>query len=247
MALIPLSEKFDLAPSQFAILFETDRGIEADDLGNFLKRVATIARREGAELRVVRFEPGSLATIFEAVKKSKVAKNAKKEFVKAPIGSSAAITAVVAAVAGALVWAFDAEEAGATALSRAGACVIEEKEVREIKLVTFEQTVVLMNENTARRVREIDNQRKKHEHIEYDQIQMLTDRASAGTLEGGVVSIYGELHFRPDGYKFFVPINISRTRPDVEIYSDAHFRVTGEIVMRNGRPDTIIIQSAKQV
>lgn len=243
----PLSEKFDLTPSQFAILFETDRGVEADDLGNFLKRVAAIARREGAELRVVSFEPGSLATIFEAVKKSKVAKNAKKEFVKAPIASSGVITGVVAAVAGALIWAFDAEDAGATPLSRAGACVIEEKEVKEIKLVTVEKTVVLMDENTARRVREIDNQYDKPKRLEYEQIRVLTDRASSGTLEGSVASIFGELHFRPDGYKFFVPINVDRTHPDVEIYSDAHFRVTGELVMRNGRPDSIIIQSAKRV
>lgn len=243
----PLSEKFRLEPNQFAILFETTRGIEADDLGTFLKRAATLARREGAELRVVRFEPGSLATIFEAVKKSKVVKNSQKEFVKSPIASSGVITGVVAAVAGALIWAFDTEDAGATPISRAGACVVEEKEVTEIKLVTVESTIVLMDETKARRVREIDRDRDHPKQLQYEEMKMLTDRASGGSLEGSVISIYGELHFRPDGYRFLVPIDFNRMDPDVELYPDAHFRVSGEIVMRRGRPDAIVIRSARQV
>jgi hypothetical protein len=243
----PLSEKFGLAPNQFAILFETNRGIEAGDLGTFLKRAATLARREGAELRVIRFETGSLATIFEALKKSNVAKNAKKEFVKSPIASTGVMTGVVTAVATALIWAFDTDDAGATPIARAGACVVEEKEVTEIKLVTVESTVVLMDEKKARKVREIERTRDRPKQLEYEQIQLLADRASGGSLEGGVVSIYGELHFRPDGYRFLVPIDFSRMDPAVELYPDAHFRVSGEIIMRHGRPDAIVVHSATQI
>lgn len=242
----PIAEKFDLRANQFAVLFETDRGIEADDLGTFLKRAATLARQQGAELRVVRFEPGSLATIFEALQKSKIAKNAKKEFVQKPIAGTAAITGIVAAVAGALIWSFDTEKVGPTPISRAGATVIEERNVTAIKLVTVENVVVLMDEEKARYVREIDSMRKTPRMLEHQEIRMLKDRASGGSLGGGVISIDGELHFRPDEYRFIVPIDFARMDPRVEVYPNAHFRISGEFIMRNGRPDSIIIRSAKQ-
>ena len=242
-----LSEKFALQPDQFAILFETDLGIEADDLGTFLKRAATLARREGVELRVVRFEPGSLATIFRAFKKSKIIKNAKAEFNKKPIASTGVMTAVVGAVASAFIWAFDTEQAGVTPLSRAGACVVEEKEVTQIKLITMQQTVVLMDKKKAHKVREIE---RKHDHLpelQHEPMKILAHKASEGSLEGDVVSVSGELHFRPDGYRFLVPINVGLMDQESEIFPDAHFRVTGEILMRRGRPDSIVIRSAKQV
>ena len=243
----PLAEKFDLRPDQFAILFETERGIEANDLGNFLKRAATLARQQGAELRVVRFEPGSLATIFQAVRKSEVYKNAKDEYVQKPIAGSLAITGIVGTVAAAFIWAFDVNAAGTTPVSRAGASVIEEKGVTEIALVTIENANVLMDEGKARQVREIDRMKDRPKALEYEEIRLLEDRASGGSLEGSVISIYGELHFRPDGYKFIVPVDFSRMDPRVEVFPDAHFRISGEIVMRRGRPDSIIIRSAKQV
>lgn len=242
----PLAEKFGITPNQFAIVFETDRGIEADDLGTFLKRAATLARREGAELRVIRFEHGSLATIFEAAWKSKVAKNAKQEFLKKPIASTGTITAVVGAIAGALIWAFNTSD-GTTPVSRAGASVIEEKCVTEIKMVTVEKTVILMDEEKAKEVRRLDQRKIRPNELEREYVHLIADRASGGTLEGEVISVRGELYFRPDEERFFVPIDFGRMDPSIELFPDAHFRVRGELIMRLGRPNSIIIHSAKQV
>lgn len=244
-----LAKRFDLGDDQFAILFETSKGIEADDLGTFLKRSATLARREGIELRVVRFEPGSLATIFKAVRKStkNVRKAVKKEFMKAPIDTTLKATGIVGAVATAMIWAFTPEENGATPVAKAGACVVEEKEVTKITLITQYDTVLLMDEGIARQVRQIEREEKSQRLLPGQSYTLLADRARDGVLDGELLSVAGEPHFRPEGFRFLVPVDLNRSDVSPHLPTEVYVRVTGEIVMLNGRPDTIIVHSIRQL
>jgi len=69
---------------------DSNAGVDADKLGTFLRRAATVGRQAGAELRVVGLVPGSLAGIVRTV-----AKSARAEFKQTPIAATAAGAALV--------------------------------------------------------------------------------------------------------------------------------------------------------
>ncbi|KAE8235004.1 hypothetical protein A4X13_0g9655, partial [Tilletia indica] len=100
-----LAKKLSLSRDEFAFYFDSKTGVDARELGVFLQRAAIVAKDVGAEIRVVGIEPGSVAVKLRALANSKFASKVKKEFGKAPVGTTAAATGIVAAVAGALVWA----------------------------------------------------------------------------------------------------------------------------------------------
>ena len=81
-----------LQDDEFAFYFSGGTGVVAHELGDFLVRAATVARRNGAELRVIALEPGSLAVVMRPIKRSGAAVG--HEFRKSPIPASAASVAL---------------------------------------------------------------------------------------------------------------------------------------------------------
>ena len=78
-----VAERLGLGPDEFAFHFETAVGVDADALATFLKRAATVARRSGADLRVVGMSEGSLDVVIKAIQKG-----ARKELLEKPIGTA---------------------------------------------------------------------------------------------------------------------------------------------------------------
>lgn len=239
----PLAKKFDLGPNQFAILFETSKGIEADDLGNFLKRAATLARGKGVELRVVRFEPGSLATIFEAVKRG-----AKDEFLKAPIGTTLKAAGLVGVVGTALIGGFNFAANGFTPIAKAGVCVVEEKEVTTIKLITQYDVVLLMDENLASQFRQLERDVRKSKAMgSKRQFSLMAEDARRGDLIGEILEAGGALHFRPEGFNFLVPIKSAGNIASSKLRPGSFVRVNGDLKMRMNRPDSLVVYGASEI
>lgn len=95
MALVEQQPQF--GPDEFAFHFETEIGVDADALANFLKRAATAARRAGGEIRVVGLQEGSLNVILKAFKKG-AAKEFKDKPIDTTIKSTVFVTAIVTAI-----------------------------------------------------------------------------------------------------------------------------------------------------
>jgi len=237
-----------LEPDQFAFLFRGDQGIGADELGNFLQRVATVARRNGAELRVVVVDHGSLVVVMKAV-----ARSAKKEFFKAPVATTASGVTIVSVVVGAIVYAASAAS-GPAPLAKAGADLVEAKSVKEIQIVTVNQTIIIMDEGRAKEVRKREAER---ETLGIDrpavarpspaEVRKLVDRARDGSLTGEVHEAAGELVFRPTGFRYFVPIQLDSSAATEQLKAGHGYSVKAEIQTNRGQPDYIIIHEAKPI
>lgn len=242
-----LASELQLRPDELAFYFRSEEGVDALELGVFLQRAATVARSRGADLRVTATREGSLAVILRAVRKSSIAKNARKEFTKAPIATTAAGAGLVGMVAGAIIYAMSPNTGKATPLAKAGADVVEQSHVTEIHVVTLNKTTVVMDEIRARQVREVVHRRKRRiPALSRPEVQELIGYAREGSLSGAVLDVGGELHFRPDGYRYLVPID-PRSEAAEELFPDAHFQVRGEVTTHHGQPNTIIIHSARRV
>lgn len=236
-------EPLNLRPDEFAFLFVSDTGVDADELGIFLRRAATVGRRNGADLRVVALAPGSLAVVVRTIGRS-----ARAEFRKAPIGTGAAGAALVGAVVTAVVYAMSPSHGTATPLAKAGAELVENYEVSNISIVTVNQTIVVMDEHRAAAVQRLQTSRERAvDRLPAPEIRQMMMHARSGRLEGEVLLVDDVLHFRPDGYRYLVPIDRSQSDAMDGLRPSAHFRVTGDILTRNGQPDTIVIQHTEQV
>jgi hypothetical protein len=243
-----LASELQLRPDEFAFYFQSEAGVEAHELGVFLQRAATVARGKGAELRVSATKPGSLAIILRAARKSPTTEAAGKEFAKAPIATTAASVALAGAVAGAIIYAMNPQPGQVTPLAKAGAKVIEKCHVQQIEVITVDKSIVVMDQDRAQRVRQIQRvERRRSLELPPREVQMLIGAAREGMLSGGVVDVEGELHFRPDGYRYLVPINMDRSEAAEDLYPQAHFRVRADLRTLDGQPDTIIIHSATRV
>lgn len=236
-----------LDPSEFAFYFMTETGIEAGDLGDFLKRTATVARREGAELRVLAFENGSLFVIFKAIKKKakKTAKAANKEFDRAPITTTAA---VLVPLIGAIVWAMSPD--AAAPLAKASADVMEKHEVTQIQLITVEKNILVMDEDTAAEVRETIRRRRIERMIDRapeledfrEEIPRLEHDPVHRKFEGSFGVFEGEFHFRPDGYRYFVPVEFLDRAESEKILGDGFlYRVDAYLSFRQRMPDRMVV------
>jgi hypothetical protein len=245
-----IAERLDLGPNEFAFHFETDDGIEARVLATFLQRAATVAKRHGADLRIVGLREGSLDVII-APRKSGIAQNAAKEFREKPIGTTVAVAGLVTAIVGAIIAAMALEKNGASPMGKAGAELVERHEVTQIEIVTTETSTVLMNKEIAQRVREAP----RHGGLPHTppeagaerrppQVLKLAEDARQGDLSGEVLLVEGNLHFRPDGHKFLVPVDKMASHGIRQLSPGGHYRVTGQIEMLSGQPDSIIIDSA---
>jgi hypothetical protein len=245
-----------LDPSEFAFYFRNETGIEAGDLGDFLKRTATIAKREGAELRVVGFEPGSLFVIFKAIAKTAKKTTAKvgKSFDRDPLDAAAKSVAVVGAIAAAIVWAMSPD--ASAPLAKAGAEVMEKHEVREINLITVNEKILVMDEGSARRVREVvrDRRERKAEarmsqiedyretipRLEHDPVHRI--------FEGAFTQIDGKFHFRPDGFNYYVPVDFLDRADSEKIHGDGFFyRIDTYLEFRQRMPHRMMVLKVERL
>lgn len=240
-----IAQKLQLAPNELALHFQADQGIDADELGVLLRRLSTIARRKGAELRVIGLEPGSLVARLRAIGNSEIVQNAKREFVGKPIASTGIITAVTATVAGAIVGAFALGKGEVTPAAKAGAKLYEQCEVTQIDLVTAKRTYVLMDDDKAEKIKQLTSEDRKA--LAPPALKLALSDAKKGNLEGSVILVDRELYFQPEGFRFLVPVDMEASEAAEHIFPDAHFRVQGRIMMKNNRPDTIVIHSATQL
>lgn len=243
-----LASELDLQPDQFAFIFRGDRGVNADDLGNFLRRAATVARHRGAELQVVALQHGSLVVVIKAV-----AKSAKREFFKAPVATTASGLGIVSAVTAAIIAAMSLAN-GPTPLAKAGADLVEAKTVQEIQIVTVNQTIVLMDEGQAKALRSLEAKPKRNVKERLTsaassraEVIQLVDQGRKGSLFGEVHLAAGELVFRPAGFRYFVPIELAAAVTDDQLKPGHSYQVTADILTNLGQPDRIVIHEAKPI
>lgn len=240
------SSELGLGRDEFAFRFDTEAGIEADDLAVFLQRAATVARRAGADLKVVGVPSGSLIVKLRAV-----AKAANKEFKKTPLAGTAsafAIGGVIYAIANAMV----PSHTNTSPLAKAGVQIIEQHQVKKIEIVTVNQTIVIMDEDRAAQIRMLDQHRKQRKstqaqpeyRLRHDDAELprFVEAARQGLLTGQVFDVEGELHFRPDGFRFLVPID-AELDDGAALHVGRHIRIAGAVLTRNGQPDRLVVTS----
>jgi hypothetical protein len=237
-------ESLGLGADEFAFYFRGARGVEANELGLFLQRAATVARQQGAELRVNALEPGSLAVIIKAIKRSRAARALRHEFGNTPIQATAAGATLVVLVVSALAKAMSPESGEAKPLAKVGADMVEERQVEQIEIITANKTIVVMDPERALRIREIEHNRKRSRLLPAADVQKLMESGRTGMLTGRVVDVEGELHFRPDGYRYLVPIDMQSSEAVDELFPGVHVRVNADLRTRGGQPDAIVVHKA---
>lgn len=241
---------FELSADEFAFHFDSKNGVAAKELGHFLQNAATVARVQGVELHVVGLRDGSLEVVLKAVSKSKFAKNAKKEFEKAPIATSAAGAALVGAVVSAIIFA--TSSGMPTPLAKSAAQLIEKTSVTQIQIVTLHQNVVIMDIEGAKQVRALALQHAgapkplpefRAPILPSSEMRRLSAEMEKGNLTGWIGEFDGELHFRPDGYRYSAPIDL-RFANTTDLPT-GRYRVRGDLLLKAGRPDEFAILTAE--
>lgn len=242
---------FTLAEDELAFHFDSGNGVTATELGRFLQNAATLARGQGAELLVVGLREGSLDVLLKAVAKSKLTKNAKKEFEKAPVGTTAAGAALVGAVVSAIIFATSLGKP--TPLAKSAADIIEKTTVTQIQIVTLHRDVVIMDVAGAKQVREFELQytdspkllskEPKLAQLPSAEMLRLTAEMEKGNLTGWIGWFDGELHFRPDGYRYSAPVDFQFA--NVKNVPAGRYRVKGDLLLKAGRPDEFVILTAQ--
>jgi len=235
-----IAEQLNLRRNEFAFHFATDNGVEAAVLATFLTRAATVARRHGADLRVVGVRAGSLTVIVAAIRKG-----AGKEFTERPIDTtikaSVFVTAIVTAIVAAMSPAKDSP------MAKAAADIVDRHEVKQITIVTNQTETLLMDEEIAKRIRQARPRAlaapKSVVHLIAQQVVELVENANRGGLSGEFLLVEGHLHFRPDRYRFLVPV-VMESHGIEQLATGKHYRVTGRIETREGQPDSIMVRSA---
>jgi hypothetical protein len=228
-------EQLNLGPNEFAFHFETDNGVEAGVLATFLTRAARVARHQGADLRVVGVRAGTLTVIMAAVRRG-----AAKEFTDRPIDTTIKASVFVTGIVAAIVAAMS--PARESPLAKAGADLVDRHEVTQITIVTNEAKTVVMNKEIAKGVRRERPHAKPVAGRIPHRLGELVEDARQGNLSGEVLLVEGFPHFRPDGYKFLVPVMASRRIE--QLSPGRRYRVAGQITTRDGQPDLIVVDSA---
>ena len=241
----------ELGSDQLAFYFDCEGGIDADVLGKFLQRAATVARGKDANLQVLVARDGSLAIIVRVLKRSRSAVG--KEFGAAPIQTSAAATVIVASVAAAISYAMNPDSGMTTPLAKAGAELVEERGIKSIELVTKDSTILIMDRDrainilhrsTSTRIESVPSLMRDLSLVEAD---LMAVRAFEGMLIGTVLVVDSELHFRPEGYRYLIPMNFPSNYDGRDLVSGKAYRIRGHIKFRGLAPDLIVINSASQI
>lgn len=237
----------DLGADTFAFCFRGERGVEASDLGIFLQRAATVARREGAEIRITAFEHGSLAVVLQAIKQSPVSRAIRGEFKRTPIQATAASAVLVTAVVTALAKAMSPASGKAEPLAKAGAEIVEQQQVEQIEIITLNQTIVVMDRERAAKVREMNRRRKRPRLLPENDVRALMESGRTGNLTGLAVDVAGDLHFRPDGYRYLVPVDMRTSEAAEKLFPGERFKITADLMTLDGQPDTIVVHGAVRI
>lgn len=239
-----LAERLGLKPDEFAFHFETNVGVDADALAVFLQRAATVARRSGADLRVVGSREGSLNVVIKAFKKSVL-----KEYTENPAKATREDALLVTAIVGAIVAGMTYFDSGPAPIAKSGARIIENHNVTQIAIFTDETNVVVMDKEKAAAVRAAEEAQKllnapdTMPRLSAPVAGMLRD-ARSGDLSGETSVVQGELHFRPDGYRFWVPIDENPTTANGVLKPGGRYRISGHIALLEGQPDRIVVERA---
>lgn len=237
------ADTLHLDPDSMAFVFDSDVGVSAADLGLFLQRASTVSRRVGAELYVVGLRDGSLAVIAKVVRRG--AQASIKEFKSSPIRTSAAAVTLVGVVVGALGLAMTPRPGQVSPLAKAGASLVEDHSITQISLISLNQTVVVMDKERAAEVR-MSQVESTHENLPSAEVRKLVSSAGEDGISGTVLIVSGEAHFRPDGFRYLVPIHISSECSTDLIRDNQHVTVMGELLLRNLQPDLLIIREARR-
>lgn len=235
------ADALNLEPDNLAFVFDSNVGVSAADLGVFLQRASTVSRGVGVELYVVGLREGSLAVVARAARK--VVKAGLEEFRTSPIRTTASATALVGVASAAIVAAMTPNPQHVSPLAKAGAGLVEHHAVTQISLVTINKTTIVMDEQRAADVRTMDAERSYRSPSA--DIRGLISQASAGELSGTVVLVGGELHFRPDGFRYLVPIELSNSTLSRFVRPEQRVVVTGELLLRDSLPDLLVIRDSR--
>ncbi len=133
---------------------------------------------------------------------------------------------------------------------------MENYPVTQISIVTNVQTTVVMNEQIAVEMREARRAARLEAISSPDRalrvevqphfsrpVENLAEDARVGGLTGRIDIVDGAVHFRPDGFRFWVPVYLSVAPESVQMVPGQRYRVGGQIEMAQGQPDCIVIQS----
>jgi hypothetical protein len=228
-----------LRDDEIAIAFQGVQGLRAEDLGRFLQRAGAETRRNGVELRIVGFEPGSLLVRCKALG-VKVTRNAKKEALENPIRTTLG-TAAVAIAAAALANGMSADEERPTPLASEGARIVQQHGVREINVITVDEMMVVMTPYEARRIS--DSVRRRGKAAKRSPLQELSS-ALRDSARGQVFLVAGTLHFQPEGHQFTVPIRFGYGYEGPELQEFQWYSVSGVLRTRLGQPESMEIAQA---
>tara|TARA_B100001778_G_C18114224_1_gene417603 strand:+ start:69 stop:407 length:339 start_codon:yes stop_codon:yes gene_type:complete len=75
--------------------------------------------------------------------------------------------------------------------------------------------------------------------------RVISEKANAGELKGTVHDVEHTLYFQPDGYRFLVPVDLSQCRERAVLMDGHRFQVHGKLLAKDGRPDHLVVFSAK--
>ena len=251
------AENLDLGPDEFAFYFETNGGVDADALANFLKRAATFAKQRGSNLQVVGLRQGSLAVVIKVIQNSKIGQGAAKEFSEKPIDTtikvSGSVAAIAAGIVSAIVYAMSPDHGKTTPLAKSGAEIVEKHKVNQITIVSNTNNTIIMNQSIASEIREAERDRypmlPQPERLAQlpPPVAAMIEDARRGELSGDATLVGGELHFRPDGYRYWVPVDIQSAVNYEKILPGKRFRISGRIATRDGQPDRIVVNQAEPI
>lgn len=136
--------------------------------------------------------------------------------------------------------------------------IIDTHHVTEISVITNNNTTVVINRAIAGDMRQARRQRSI---VEEDvvvgmsstdsqlkhQVTTMVWEARLGNLVGEVALVQGMLHFRPDGYHYWVPVDSRRSSSLVQLAPGARYRVGGQIETLRGQPDRVVVESADPI
>ena len=57
----------------------------------------------------------------------------------------------------------------------------------------------------------------------------------------------GELQFKPDGYRFWVPVDENPVTVNESLQLGQRYRISGHIALLEGQPDRIVVDHATRV
>lgn len=240
--MVAINDGGTLAADEFAFHFDTSTGIDAQRLGVFLQRAAKVARDNGADLRIVGIEEGSLDVIARV---TKAAKKVGGEFAANPIKTMAATTVLLKVVIEGLALVMTPAASGATPLAKAGAEIVEKERVQSITIISQGGQVTVMNPVIAGEVRQAERRDRATALPSFRETQRMI--ADGGELTGSVAEMDGDLYFRPDGHRFAVPIDLDNSDAAKALYPGAHFRVRGELILLRERPYALIVSEATRI